>query len=90
MDPSQAIADLKRLAGPMPAWSPTEADPHCEMQKARWIKWSAQQELIEKYARLMKESEKAREKADKKSRSASTDPIRSRDYIGSPLRDSPR
>jgi len=56
------------------------------MQKARWIKWSAQQELIEAYARLMKDSEAAAKKPAKKSRSDSSDQIRSRDYLGSPLR----
>ena len=86
MDPNQAIADLKRLVGPMPAWSPTEADPHSEMQKVRWMKWSCQNELIGAYARMMKDSEAAAKKDAKKSRSVSSDPIRSRDYLGSPLR----
>ena len=86
MDPNQAVADLRRLMGPMPAWSPTLEDPESSVQKSRWIKWSAQQELIEAYVRMMKDSAEAEKKAAKKSRSASSDQIRSRDYLGSPLR----
>ena len=86
MDPNQAIDDLRRLVGRMPCWTPSEADPHSEFQRAKWIKWSAQNELVERYARAMKDSQDATKKAAKKSRSASSDPIRSRDYIDSPLR----
>ena len=86
MEPDQVIKELKVLTGRMPAWSPSEQDPDSKYMHARWIKWSAQQELIDAYAGKMRESKAA----EQKSKSDSTDPIRSKDYIGSPSRGSLR
>ncbi len=86
MDPEQVIKELQALTGRMPGWSPTEEDPESKYMHARWMKWSAQRELIDKYTEKMRKSKAA----EKESKSTSTVPVRSSDYIGSPSRDSLR
>ena len=85
MDPTQVVSDLKELVGPMPAWSPNQQDPDSKYMHARWVKWSAQSELIQAYIEKMKKSKAA----EMRSKSTSSAPIRSRDYLGSPERGSP-